>query len=154
MTTTSPGLQTRCSLPRRNSILPLSIHTICSFEWLHHTSIPWSPDRMRRLMFSLICSSGKAANVPKPTNLGINSSQLGSSLAARGRRNAQLLSAQRSQCAALKWSRLTAQTISVLRYMIARFSRMSGPIAQARIECWLAQSVRTCPERCWNGGSL
>jgi hypothetical protein len=22
------------------------------------------------------------------------------------------------------------------------------------IECWLAQSVRTCPERCWNGGSL
>jgi transposase len=39
---------------------------------------------------------------PKPTNLGINSSQLGSSLAARGRRNAQLLSAQRSQCAVLK----------------------------------------------------
>jgi hypothetical protein len=79
--------------------------------------------------------SGKAANRLKPTNLGINSSQLGSSFAARGRRNAQLLSAQRSQCAALKWSRLTAQTISVLRYMIARFSRMSGPIAPARIEC-------------------
>jgi putative ABC transport system substrate-binding protein len=31
MTTTSPGSQARCSLPRRNSILPLSIHTICSF---------------------------------------------------------------------------------------------------------------------------
>jgi hypothetical protein len=31
MTTTSPGPQTRCSLPRRNSNLPLSIHTICSF---------------------------------------------------------------------------------------------------------------------------
>jgi hypothetical protein len=30
-----------------------------------------------------ICSSSKAANQPKPTNLGINSSQLGSSLAAR-----------------------------------------------------------------------
>jgi hypothetical protein len=63
----------RCSLPRRNSILPLSIHTICSFAWLcgstwtpaamlHHTSIPWSPERMRRLIFSLICSSAKAAN--------------------------------------------------------------------------------------------
>jgi hypothetical protein len=30
---------------------------------------------MRRLIFSLICSSGKAANVPKPTIVGINSSQ-------------------------------------------------------------------------------
>jgi hypothetical protein len=29
---------------------------------LHHTSIPWSPERMRRLIFSLICSSAKAAN--------------------------------------------------------------------------------------------
>jgi hypothetical protein len=33
------------------------------------------PERMRRLIFSLICSSGKAANVPKPTRLGITSSQ-------------------------------------------------------------------------------
>src|SRR6266571_3585885 len=32
-------------------------------------------------------------------------------------------------------------------WLIARFSRMSGPIAQARIECWLAQSVRTSPRR-------
>src|SRR6266566_242424 len=31
MTTTSPRPQTRCSLPRRNSILPSSIHAICSF---------------------------------------------------------------------------------------------------------------------------
>src|SRR5437667_12893843 len=30
---------------------------------------------MRRLMFSLICSSGKAANLPKPTSVGITSSQ-------------------------------------------------------------------------------
>jgi hypothetical protein len=30
MTMTSPGLQTRCSVPTRNSILPLSIQTICS----------------------------------------------------------------------------------------------------------------------------
>jgi hypothetical protein len=29
--TTLPWPQTRCSLPRRNSILPLSIQTICSF---------------------------------------------------------------------------------------------------------------------------
>ena len=26
---------------------------------------------MRRLMFSLICSSGKAANLPKPTSVGM-----------------------------------------------------------------------------------
>jgi hypothetical protein len=31
MTTTSPEPQTRCLVPRRNSILPLSIQTICSF---------------------------------------------------------------------------------------------------------------------------
>ena len=43
-------------------------------------------------MDSGICSSSKAANQPKPTNLGINSFQLGSFLAARGRRNAQPLS--------------------------------------------------------------
>src|SRR5262249_56291147 len=42
---------------------------------LHHTSIPWSPERTRRLIFSLICSSDKAANVPKPTSVGITSSQ-------------------------------------------------------------------------------
>src|SRR5262245_25911872 len=28
---------------------------------LHHTSIPWSPDRMRRLIFWVVRSSGKAA---------------------------------------------------------------------------------------------
>src|SRR6516225_6031238 len=43
---------------------------------LHQTSIPWSPARMRRLIFSLICSSGNAANVLKPTNVGIPSSQI------------------------------------------------------------------------------
>jgi hypothetical protein len=43
---------------------------------LHHTIIPWSPERMRRLIFSLICSSSKTANVPKPTSVGINSSQI------------------------------------------------------------------------------
>src|SRR6266511_297625 len=42
---------------------------------LHHTIIPWSPERMRRLILSLICSSDKAANVPKPTSVGITSSQ-------------------------------------------------------------------------------
>src|SRR5262245_19472068 len=31
VTTTSPWPQIRCSLPSRNSILPLSIHTICSW---------------------------------------------------------------------------------------------------------------------------
>jgi hypothetical protein len=51
-----------------NSILPLSIHTICSFGWLcgstwtpppmlHHTVIPRWPERRRRLTFPLICSS-------------------------------------------------------------------------------------------------
>src|SRR5215471_394206 len=43
---------------------------------LHHTIIPWSPERMRRLIFSLICSSGKAENVPKPTSVDITSSQV------------------------------------------------------------------------------
>src|SRR5215831_8149458 len=43
---------------------------------LHQTSIPWSPARMRRLIFSLICSSGNPANVLKPTNVGIPSSQI------------------------------------------------------------------------------
>src|SRR6266508_686136 len=37
---------------------------------LHHTIIPCSPERMRRLIFSLIFSSSKAANVPKPTSVG------------------------------------------------------------------------------------
>jgi hypothetical protein len=43
---------------------------------LHHKIIPWSPERMRRLILSLICSSGKAANVPKPTSVDIASSQI------------------------------------------------------------------------------
>src|SRR5262245_35804978 len=43
---------------------------------LHQTSIPWSPARMRRLIFSLICFSGNAANVLKPPNVGISSSQI------------------------------------------------------------------------------
>ena len=34
----------------------------------------WSQERMRRPISSLVCSSSKAANQPKPTNLGINSS--------------------------------------------------------------------------------
>src|SRR6266478_4618672 len=49
---------------------------------LHHTIIPWSPERMRRLIFSPICSSGKAANVPKPTSVGITSSQIRIALAS------------------------------------------------------------------------
>src|SRR5262249_42355608 len=52
---------------------------------LHHTIIPWSPERMRRLILSLIRSSGKAANVPKPTSVGITSSQIRIALASRGR---------------------------------------------------------------------
>src|SRR6516164_2814106 len=43
---------------------------------LHHTIIPWSPERMRRLIFSLICSSSKAANLLKPTSFGMTSSQI------------------------------------------------------------------------------
>ena len=43
---------------------------------LHHTTIPWLPERMRRLIFSLSCSSGKAANVPKPVSFVIASSQI------------------------------------------------------------------------------
>ena len=43
---------------------------------LHHTIIPWSPERMRRLIFSLIRSSSNAANRPKPTSVGITSSQI------------------------------------------------------------------------------
>src|ERR1700730_13016507 len=43
---------------------------------LHHTTIPWPPERMRRLIFSLSCSSGKAANVPKPVSFVIASSQI------------------------------------------------------------------------------
>ena len=44
---------------------------------------------------------------------------------------------------------MNASRTTALRYMIAPFSRMSGPIAPARIECQLAQSVRICPERFW-----
>src|SRR5262249_46667138 len=51
---------------------------------LHHTTIPWSPERMRRLNLALIRSSGKAANVPKPTSVGITSSQIRIALASRG----------------------------------------------------------------------
>jgi hypothetical protein len=90
-------------LPRRSSILPFSIHTICSFAWLcgstwtpasmlHHTIIPCSPERMRRLIFSLICSSSRAANVPKPTSVDITSSQIRIALGAARSMNAQLLS--------------------------------------------------------------
>jgi len=56
------GPQTRCSLPRQNSILALSIHAICSFAalcgstrtlaaMLYQTSIPSSPERTPRLIF-------------------------------------------------------------------------------------------------------
>src|SRR5262245_19472070 len=39
---------------------------------LHQTTIHWSPERMRRLIFSLICSSSKPANVPKPISVGMS----------------------------------------------------------------------------------
>src|SRR5262245_29456943 len=42
---------------------------------LHQTIIPWSPERMRRLIFSAICSSGNSANRLKPISFGIISSQ-------------------------------------------------------------------------------
>src|SRR5262249_40349366 len=35
----------------------------------------YTPESMRRLIFSLICSSRKAVNVPKPASVGITSSQ-------------------------------------------------------------------------------
>ena len=38
---------------------------------LHHTSIPWSPESMRRRIFSLTCSSGNAMSVLKPTSFGM-----------------------------------------------------------------------------------
>jgi hypothetical protein len=38
--------------------------------------MPWPPERMRRVIFSLSCSSSKAANVPKPVSFGIASSQI------------------------------------------------------------------------------
>src|SRR5262245_41665243 len=38
---------------------------------------------MRRLIFSLICSSGNAVNVLKPTNVGIPSSQIRIAFARR-----------------------------------------------------------------------
>jgi hypothetical protein len=41
---------------------------------------------MRRLIFSLICSSRKAVNVPKPASVGITSSQIRIALASHGRR--------------------------------------------------------------------
>src|SRR5215831_2598406 len=60
---------------------------------LHYTSIPWSPERMRRLIFSLICSSGNAANVLKPTSVGITSSQTRIAFGPwHGREIAQVLS--------------------------------------------------------------
>ena len=47
---------------------------------------------------------------------------------------------------------LTTQTISVLRYMIACFSRMSGTFIGAD-KYQLIRSVRM-PEPCWNGSLL
>jgi len=78
-------------------------------------------------MDSGICSSSKAANQPKPTNLGINSSQLGSSLAARADEMHNLY-----QCAVLVISPHHPADQRA-RCMIVCFSRMSGPIAPARI---------------------
>ena len=51
---------------------------------VHHTIIPLSPERMRRLTLSLICSSSKAANLLKPTSFGISSSQIRTSLVSPG----------------------------------------------------------------------
>ena len=42
-------------------------------------------------MFSLSCSSSKAANVPKPVTSGIASSQIRIAFEVAGRRNAELL---------------------------------------------------------------
>ena len=50
---------------------------------LHHTTISWSPEIMRRLILSVICSSGNSANAPNPTSLGIASSQIRITLCSR-----------------------------------------------------------------------
>ena len=66
--------------------MALSIQAICSFAtlcgstWttaatLYQTSIPSSPERTRSLIFRLISSSGKEANVLKPTSVGVGSSK-------------------------------------------------------------------------------
>src|SRR6516162_5723716 len=60
MTTTSPGPQTRCSLPRRNSILPLSIHTIiCVSVRLNMDASPDAPPHEH----SLITGENAAADL-------------------------------------------------------------------------------------------
>jgi hypothetical protein len=73
---------------------------------------------MRRLIFSLICSSTKAANVPKPTSVCITSSQSGLSLASRGRRNAQLL----------PFANVPLEGIAISFYVIPPPLRASWPV--------------------------
>jgi hypothetical protein len=64
-----PGVvETICSEPCPNIAEPLPI---APDPFSTRPPSPWSPDRMRRLIFSLICSSSKAANRLKPTSVGI-----------------------------------------------------------------------------------
>src|SRR4029077_13979177 len=77
-----PASSMRRSLSMRNSILPLTIHTSCSCgcEWaatcvpapiFHHTIMPFWPASTRRVILSVIFSSGIAAKEPKPLSVVI-----------------------------------------------------------------------------------
>jgi hypothetical protein len=120
---------------------------------LHHTIIPWSPERMRRLIFSLICSSSKAANVPKPTSVGIASSQI--RIAFGG--------AWPTKCTTSISATVPVRGVKVISPHRPDDRRAtiydSSLLAHVWTNCTgadrvLARPVWTCPELCWNGGSL
>src|SRR5205809_131998 len=82
MTPTSPGPHARLSSPRRNSIFPLSTQKTCSWGCLwaaawapafmdHQTTISLSPTSSRRVILSVIFSSGRCRSAWKPFMLAI-----------------------------------------------------------------------------------
>src|SRR5262245_19599499 len=108
---------------------------------LHQTTMPWLPERMRRLIFSAICSSGNSANRLKPTSFGINILPNQDRLWRRGRRNAQICLTK------IPWERPDSQGITVaapgstLASVAGAASVCNSLVAHVRITAYNAKAA-------------
>src|SRR5262245_10762199 len=93
---------------------------------LHQTTIPWSPERMRRLIFSAICSSGNSANRLKPTSFDIHTLPNKDRLWRLVQQNAQVLSYETSVGAARPSSHHCGRAGSVWRTLWAPPARATA----------------------------
>src|SRR5262245_57675267 len=110
---------------------------------LHQTTIPWSPERMRRLIFSAICSSGNSANRLKPTSFDIHTLSNKDRLWRLVQQNAQVLSYENSVGAARPSSHHCGRAGSVWRTLWAPTTACNCLAAHAQTVCYNAQPVRS-----------